>query len=270
MRVAGSSLGLGLGLALIASLGCSSDPDDAAAETNGPPGAPGSVNNTNPGSPNGSGGSGTIVGVANFNRPAGMAIGTGASGPRVDLGEGQPEVGGSSALPVVPPEENPADIDIPDFETPPAPAAPPCSGCVELNVVVNDINQRDDFVFSAGGVGVTRVVWNVIIPFNSDQLFVQPFVDSAYGAFTDLDANAFPVGMPATITQTLPASVNANNIGLAVGSSGAWTGNMTMSVFVESVTITGAGAAASRTFDAGLEGLATRTSAHSPAVVYHP
>jgi hypothetical protein len=260
---------MGLGLALMASLGCSSEPDAAASETNGSSGS-GAANEANPGSPNGSGGSGTITGVANFNRPAGMAIGTGASGPRLDPGEGEPEAGGSGGLPVVPPEEKPADIEIPDFETPPPPAAPPCSGCVELNVLVNDINQRDDFVFSAGGVGVTQVVWHLIIPFNSDQLFVQPFVDSAYGTFTDLDANAFPVGMPATVTQTLAASVNANNIGLAVGSSGAWTGNMTMSVFVDAVTIAGAGAAASRSFDAGLEGLATRTSAHSPAVVYHP
>jgi hypothetical protein len=239
---------------------CSSDPDDPSGdpgntEANAIPNQPAA-----PAAPAGAGGSsGAIAGVSNFNRPPGMAIGQGASGS-----EGPPV----DRAPIVPAEEMPAEIAIPEFDAPTAETPPPCAGCVELSMLVDDINQRDEFGFSAGGAMVTQVVWNVIIPFNSDQLFVQPFVDGAYGTYTNLAFNNFPLGVPATITQTLAAGAAANSIGLAIGSSGAWTGDMTMSVFVDSVTITGG--AQSRTFDQSAEGLAPRTDAHAPAVVHHP
>jgi len=158
------------------------------------------------------------------------------------------------------------DIEIPVF-TPPE-ETPPCNGCVELNVDVNDINQRDNFVFSGGGASVTRVVWTIIVPFNSDQLFVQPFVDNNYGTFTDLDANAFAVDTPVQLVHQY--SGVASTVGLAVGSSGAWTGNMTMSVFVDSVTLEGADPSASRTFDTDAQGLVVGSTAHNPKIVYHP
>lgn len=198
-------------------------------------------------------------GVVNYNRPAGMPIGRGAPSDEAPLP--------SDPAGVEPASTDVGELAIPDFEAPEN-DAPPCSGCVELNADVNDINQRDDFVFSAGGVNVTRVVWRIIVPFNSDQLFVQPFVDSSYGTYTDLDANAFPVDTPVELVHTY--SGTANMVGLAIGSAGAWTGNMTMSVFVDSVTLEGADPAASPTFDAGLEGLATRSNTRNPRVVFHP
>jgi hypothetical protein len=199
-------------------------------------------------------------GVRGYDRPRGMVIGQGTSSedpvtPMLGLG-------GSASTP----SEDPDDIEIPMFETP-TEDEPPCSGCVELNVDVNDINQRDTFAFSAGGVNVTRVVWTLVIPFNSDQLFVQPFVDSAYGTFTDLDANAFAIDTPVQLVHQY--SGTANNVGIAIGSSGAWTGNMTMSVYVDSVTLEGA-AAASKTFDADAQGLTPRSAARNPQVVFHP
>jgi hypothetical protein len=198
-------------------------------------------------------------GVANYDRPAGMPIGRGPGGP---------SEGNVSGAPIVPPApEDEGQLEIPVFEDPGVDAAPPCNGCVELNVLVNDINQRDDFVFSAGGVNVTRVVWTIIVPFNSDQLFVQPFVDAAYGTYTDLDANAFTVGTPVQLVHQYSGS--ANTVGLAIGSAGAWTGNQTMRVYVDSVTLEGA-ASGSRTFDADAQGVANRTNAHQPRVVYHP
>jgi len=209
----------------------------------------------------GAGGSGTRPsGVDNVGRPAGMPIGQGAAGP------GTP----GSNPPVTPAAPDPddaagEDLEIPVFEAPVD--GPPCSGCVELNMLVNDINQRDDFVFDAGGVGVTRVVWTIVVPFNSDQLFVQPFVDQSFGTYTDLDANAFAIDTPVQLVHEY--SGTANSVGLAIGSSGAWTGNMTLSVYIEAVTLEGADGA-SRTFEAGPEGFATRTAAHEPQVVYHP
>jgi hypothetical protein len=225
---------------------------------NAPP--PASSSNANPPAA-GTGGTESAPGVDNFNRPAGMPIGRGN-------GTGATE-GNLSGAPVVPSQADDDDeIEIPVFEDPNADQAPPCAGCIELNVDVNDINQRDDFGFSAGGVNVTRVVWTIIVPFNSDQLFVQPFVDATYGTYTDLDANAFAIDTPIRLVHEF--SGTANTVGLALGSAGAWTGNMTMSVYVDSVTLEGAAASASRTFDADAQGMATRTSAHNPKVVFHP
>lgn len=201
-------------------------------------------------------------GVDNYNRPPGMPIGRGTpSGGEEPLAR-EPSGGGI--------EPSPSDVDdleIPDFE-PPEDTPPPCSGCVELSADVNDINQRDTFVFSADGAAVTRVVWTILVPFNSDQLFVQPFVNNSYGTYTDLDANAFPIGTPVELVHAYTG--NASTVGLAIGSAGAWTGNMTMSVFVDSVTFEGPGASESRTFDTGVEGLVPGSNARNPRIVFHP
>lgn len=197
-------------------------------------------------------------GVSNYDRPPGMPIGQEA--PPADEEPGQEAPTPDDGVTV---DE---ELDIPVFV--PMPDEPPCSGCVELSVDVSDINQRAVFAFSGGGANVTRVVWTIIVPFNSDQLFVQPFVDSAYGTFTDLDANAFPLDTPVQLVHQY--SGPAGTVGLAVGSSGAWTGNMTMSVFVDAVTLEGGPASASRTFDADVGGMTAGANAQNPQIVYHP
>lgn len=197
-------------------------------------------------------------GVADFDRPLGMPIGQGAASAEAAPAVAPTPVGDTDVAEV--------DLEIPAL--PPPEELAPCSGCVELNVDVNDINQRDSFVFSPGTVNVTRVVWTLVVPFNSDQLFVQPFVDNVYGTFTDLDANAFAVDTPVQLVHEY--SGPASTVGLAVGSSGAWTGNMTMAVFVDSVTLEGADPAASRSFDADVGGLVVGSNAHNPQIVHHP
>ncbi len=237
-------------------LGCSGE------DVEGPgPNAP----RVNPdGTPISSGNNPTAPRVANYDRAAGMSIGQGAGGPGSEEdalpSEIAPSAGGSGN----PPDDG--EIEIPVFEGPDE-TPPPCSGCVELNMDVNDINQRDDFVFNAGASGVTRVVWSLIIPFNSDQLFVQPFVDSSYGTYTDLDANAFAVGTPFQLVHQFTGT--ANTVGLAIGSAGAWTGDMRMAVYVDSVTLEGA-ATGSRTFDVSAEGFAARSASRNPGLVHHP
>ena len=172
----------------------------------------------------------------------------------------------------VPPPEvmDNTDLSIPAFEptsgVPQAPAVP-CTGCVELKVDVDDINQRDEFVFEAGGVNVTRVVWTILVSFNSDQLAVQPLVDDKRGKYTSLHVNTFPLGTPVEVAQDFKG--RAHSIGLSVGSSGAWTGNQTMSVFVDSVRVEGP-AAFSKSFETSDDGLAPRTQAHHPRLVVHP
>ncbi len=246
--------GLLLGLCISAPLACSGEgrggfgSNEGRSMNGAVPSAEASADNA--GSP----------GVDDLDRPPGMPIGQGVSS-----GGALPAPGADPA----PPDESAAageELGIPVF-APPVEAAP-CSGCVELNVDVNDINQRDNFVFSPGTVTVTRVVWTVVVPFNSDQLFVQPFVDNVYGTFTDLDANAFAVDTPVQLVQEY--SGPASTVGLAVGSSGAWTGNMTMAVFVDSVTLEGADPAASRTFDADVGGLVLGSNANNPQIVHHP
>jgi hypothetical protein len=252
----------GATLSLCLALGACSGEDDPSMS--GSMSTPGSVppggTNASPATPSGSG---VSPGVSNYDRPLGMPIGQGASG-NVPAPAAAPD-----APPVGTPDENAAvdeDLEIPVFV--PMEEPPPCSGCVEFKVDVDDINQRDNFVFGPSATNVTRVVWTLIVPFNSDQLFVQPFVDNAYGTFTDLDANAFAVGTPVELVHQY--SGNAGTVGLAVGSSGAWTGNMTMSVFVDSVTLEGADAAASRTFDADVGGFVVGSNTHNPQIVYHP
>jgi hypothetical protein len=198
------------------------------------------------------------TGVGQLERPAGMPIGT-----RGNLDEG------AAALP--PPEvTDNTDLTIPAFQAAsgvPQGATVPCSGCVELNVDVDDINQRDEFVFDAGGVRVTRVVWTILVNFNSDQLAVQPLVDDKRGKYTSLHVNSFPLGKPVEVEQEFKGK--AHSIGLIVGSSGAWTGNQTMRVFVDSVRVEGP-AGFTRSFDSTDEGLAPRTQAHRPKLVLHP
>ncbi len=188
------------------------------------------------------------AGVGRFNRPPGMPIGTGASGGQLD------DPDDVLAL------DEPATVAAP-------PVTPvPCAGCVELKVDVNDINQRDEFVFAAGGAAVTRVVWTVRVNFNSDQLAVQPFIDGEYGKYTNLHVNTFPLGAPVEVEQELTGK--AQLIGLAVGSSGAWTGDQTMSVFIDSVSVEGSRGFL-ESFDAGPGGMTPRTHAHNPHVVFH-
>jgi hypothetical protein len=176
---------------------------------------------------------------------------------------------GVAALPPAEATDN-ADLTIPAFraaaEITPA-ASVPCSGCVELNVDVDDINQRDEFVFDAGGVQVTRVVWTILVSFNSDQLAVQPLIDDKRGKYTSLHVNSFPLGKPVEVAQDFKG--RAHSIGLVVGSSGAWTGNQTMSVFVDAVHVEGA-AGFTKSFATSAEGLAPRTQAHHPKLVVHP
>jgi hypothetical protein len=186
------------------------------------------------------------------------------------IGQSAPEgVDPAAEDPVPVPEQGAQaseDLDIPVFT--PMEEAPPCSGCVELNVDVNDINQRATFAFDGGGATVTRVVWTIIVPFNSDQLFVQPFVDSSYGTYTDLDANAFAVDTPVQLVHQY--SGPASTVGIAVGSSGAWTGNMTLSVFIDSVMLEGADPSASRTFEVDQGGFVAGANSQNPKIVYHP
>lgn len=202
-------------------------------------------------------------GVRGFGRPPGMHIGT--------AGPGVVQAPQDEASEAVPPEARTgAELNIPDFNVAPAlpsVAAAPCSGCVELQVDVNDINQRDEFAIAVGGVRLSRVVWTVLVNFNSDQLAVQPFVDDVYGKYTSLHVNTFPLATAVEVAQDFEGK--AQRVGLKVGSSGAWTGNQTMSVFVNGLRIEGPGAV-SKTFDVGPEGFAPRTQSRNPRLVFHP
>ena len=193
------------------------------------------------------------AGVAHYDRKPGMPIGTGASGGELDA-------------PTAPADNG--ELPIPRYEAvAPEPAAPPCAGCVELSVYVNDINQRDEFTFPAGDVPITRVVWTLRVTFNSDQLAVQPFVDDVYGKYTSLHVNTFPLGAPVELQQQVTR--RAKVIGLVLGSSGAWTGNQTIGVFVDDVRVEGP-APFEKSFDAGPEGLAPRTDRRQPKLTFHP
>lgn len=259
--ISGVTVGVGLALMGLALMACSGENDPApdgpmaspapaaAGASTGSPGAAPAANGPSPG-------------VANYDRPLGMPIGQGASG-NVPVPAAPPEA------PAPAPDEDLAvdeDLEIPVFV--PMEDPPPCAGCVEFKVDVDDINQRDSFVYAASTTNVTRVVWTIIVPFNSDQLFVQPFVDNVFGTFTDLDANAFAVDTPVQLVHQY--SGNAGTVGLAVGSSGAWTGDMTLSVFVDSVTLEGADPAASRTFDMDVGGFVVGSNTHNPQIEYHP
>jgi hypothetical protein len=161
------------------------------------------------------------------------------------------------------------DLAIPRYEVAaaPPPAAVPCAGCVELSVYVNDINQRDEFTIAIGDVPITRVVWTIRVSFNSDQLAVQPFVDDVYGKYTNLHVNTFPLHVPVRVEQDVVR--HAGVIGLVLGSSGAWTGNQTISVFVDSVSVEGP-RPFEKSFDVDAEGLSPRTDRRQPKATHHP
>lgn len=207
------------------------------------------------------------VGVRGFGRPPGMAIGTGA--PSSALAQPYDPVD------AVPAElRNELQLALPLFDAtpsrPPAEAAP-CSGCVELQLDVSDINQRDEFAIALGGMRLTRVVWTVLVTFNSDQLAVQPFIDGAYGKYSSLHVNSFPLATAVEVVQELdgnPPEAKAQYVGLKLGSSGAWTGDQTMSVFVSELRIEGP-SAVRKLFDADTEGLQPRTQSCNPRVVFH-
>jgi hypothetical protein len=204
------------------------------------------------------------TGVGHFARPPGMPIGTGANAGYLDEADDplSPDDPGR-------PSAN-ANLAIPKFDalaTARTPVSIPCAGCVELNVDVSDINQRDEFAIDLDGARIRRAVWTLLVNFNSDQLAVQPFVDGKYGKYTSLHVNLFPLGKPIEVAQDFDGK--AHTVGLSVGSSGAWTGNQTMSVFVDSLRIEGSHPF-TKSFDDGPEGLEPRTHLRNPKVVFHP
>ena len=182
-----------------------------------------------------------------------MPIGTGAGPLHDDDGTPPPEVAGSQP-PLIPKYEGAG------------PAPPPCGGCVELSVVLNDINQRDEFAFDVRDASVTRVIWTLLVNLNSDQLAVQSFVDDRKGKYTEIDANAFPLGKPVELVQEFRGS--AHRVGLIVASSGAWTGAQRVSVFVDAVRGHGP-RGFEKTFDSDAGGFRPRTHAHEPRVDFH-
>ena len=202
-------------------------------------------------------GSEGATGIARYGRPGGMPIGTGIGGSTAQLedadGTPPPEVTGNTALP------------IPKYDVA-GPPPPPCSGCVELSVVLNDINQRDEFALDARGASVTRVTWTLLVNLNSDQLAVQPFVNDRKGKYTEIDANAFPLGKPVELVQEFQGT--AQRVGLIVASSGAWTGAQRVSVFVDAVRAEGPGGFR-KTFDSSAEGFTPRTQTREPRVDFH-
>jgi hypothetical protein len=254
------SAAVGSLLVLAALCGCSYDASSKGASlgslqpsgSGSNPDAPGSRGSTAPGKP---------AVIEGFGRAPGMAIGTG-----VPDDTGGDDDGPSTSAPSTAPAES-DDIAIPVFEETPAPAVVPCTGCVELSAILDDINQRSDFTFNVGGVQVTRVVWTLLLSFNSDQLFIRSIIDGNDGPYTSMSANTF--GALNTPVQFVhPFSGTAMNIGIAFGSQGAWTGEQRISVFVDSVTLEGP-SGTSRTFDADAGGFAPRGTDRQPLVQFH-
>lgn len=137
---------------------------------------------------------------------------------------------------------------------------------------VDDINQRANFAMlldAADRVTATRVVWTVIVPFNSDQLFLQPNAGGRSGAYTNLHINNFEPGTAVEFIQELVPPVEVSQLIMSIGSSGAWTGDMTMQLFIDSVEIVTEDGA-NRVVDAGLEGFATSSRNFEPEVQFHP
>jgi hypothetical protein len=193
-----------------------------------------------------------------------MPIGTGASGGSRDEADDPMRADEPGN------EPGNAELTIPKFDASAAPLTPakiPCGGCVELTLDVNDINQRDEFAISLDGTRIRRAIWTLLVNFNSDQLAVQPFIDGKYGKYTSLHVNLFPLGKPVEVAQDFDGK--AHTVGLVVGSSGAWTGNQTMSVFVDSLRIEGP-QPLTKSFDSGPEGFGPRTHVRNPKLVFHP
>jgi len=240
--------------------GCSDDPSsqDGTGSLSSPP--PFGSGPSSP--PPGSTALGKPVVIEGFGRAPGMPIGTGVPD---DTG-GDEDDGTSSPVPSEPAPDS-DDIAIPVFEAMPAPRVIPCTGCVELSAILDDINQRSDFTFNVGGVQATRVVWTLLLSFNSDQLFIRSIVDSSEGPYTSMSANVF--GALNTPVQFVhPFAGTATNVGIAFGSQGAWTGEQRISVFVDSVTFEGPNGT-TRTFDADAGGFAARGTERQPMVQFH-
>jgi hypothetical protein len=214
----------------------------------------------------GSGGGGTsdpYPEVAGLDRGPGMPIGQGAAGPGDERG--------LEALPANPTTNPTQEVDIPTFdESIEGELSVPCGGCVELNVVVNDINQRNDFEFTIEEAAITRIVWTLVTPFNSDQLFIRSLINGVTGPYRQLHVNDFPIDIPFEAEQ-IYFGAPATRIGMSMGSSGAWTGNQPMRLFVDEVTMElEDGSTRTYTFDEGLEGMAARTEERQAHVVHHP
>jgi hypothetical protein len=256
------STAVGSLLILAALCGCSGEPSSSGATgSNGalqPFGSgsstatPGSMATTPPGKP---------AVIEGFGRAPGMAIGTG-----VPDDTGGDDDGPGTAAPGAAPAES-DDIAIPVFAEAPMAALIPCTGCVELSAILDDINQRSDFTFNVGGVQVTRVVWTLLLSFNSDQLFIRSIIDGNDGPYTAMSANNFG-SLNTPVEFVHPFSGTATNIGIAFGSQGAWTGEQRISVFVDSVTLEGP-SGTSRTFDADAGGFAPRGTDRQPLVQFH-
>lgn len=199
--------------------------------------------------------------IDGFGRAPGMAIGNGV--PDDPGGDDD----GPSTTPAPTPVADSDDIVIPTFEETPAPPIIPCTGCVELSAILDDINQRSDFLFNVGSVPTTRVIWTLLLSFNSDQLFIRSIVNGSEGPYTPMSANIF--GQLNTPVQFVHAFTGtATSLGIAFGSQGAWTGEQRISVFVDSVTLEGANGT-SRTFDADAGGFAARGTERQPMVQFH-
>jgi hypothetical protein len=196
--------------------------------------------------------------IDGYGRAPGMSIGTGTIDPP---DEEDDDVMPAPQAPATAPDE----LEIPMFETPVAPVVP-CTGCVELSAIVDDINQRSQFTFNAGGIQVTRVVWTILLPFNSDQLFIRSVVNGSDGPYTFMSANVFSeLNTPIEFVHTFTGT--ANTAGIALGSAGAWTGDQRVSVFVDSVTFEGANV--TRTFDGDDGGFAAQGMERQPQVQLH-
>lgn len=202
---------------------------------------------------------GMAVVIDGYGRPPGMSIGTGTSDPPDE--EDEETTTPAPQAPAMAPDE----LEIPMFETPITPVVP-CAGCVELSAIVDDINQRSQFTFNAGGVQVTRVVWTILLPFNSDQLFIRSIVNGSDGPYTFMSANVFSqLNTPLEFEHTFTGT--ANTLGIALGSAGAWTGDQRVSVFVDSVTLEGANV--TYTFDGNAQGFAAQGTERQPMVQLH-
>jgi hypothetical protein len=207
--------------------------------------------------------------IAGYGREPGMPIGAGAAGGMLEAELQSVPVASRAAPGAVAKAPDPANEVV----------SPPCTGCVELQVYVNDINQRDRFAFDVPDLAITRVTWTVLVTFNSDQLAVQSFVDKETGKYTALHVNTFPLGVPVVVEQTLKKPQRGpHQVGLEVGSSGAWTGDQTMSVFIDSVKVEGRAAEGGQSaagdfqkaFAVDDEGLTPRTDQRQPRIVVHP
>ncbi len=199
--------------------------------------------------------------IENYGRGKGMPIGTrGATEP--------PEL----AEPLAPGEaERLQSLSIPRFEARDEgrrarPA--PCRECLELNVYVRDINQRDEFALSVGGEALIEVIWTLRVNFNSDQLAVQSFIDEERGPYTKLDVQHFPLGEPVALKQSFRG--RAERVGLVVGSSGAWTGDQVLELFVDSLELVGPKQKRLLKLAGTTAGIEAATHEHQPKVVVHP